>query len=449
MKKNDRQTIIALAKTVNYLFIAFVFAFFWIGYYNQNTDIQLFFRLGAVFSVIYLLCYHFLICTYDGFYVGTSKISELVYSHLLSIFLLDCGVFVIFWLMQGSMPALVPVVLFLLVKGVFAFGWAWLFDRLYFMNYTQRKAIVVYYDARDYERIRNLDSVSRKFKIERILHISNEIDAQILDQFNDMDAVFVRGLPANQRNDILKYCLQNGIEVFFWPKIGDVLISGAQKTHMFHVPVMHLQRYAPKYSYLFLKRALDILVSLVGIVLLSPLMLITMYAIRFYDGGPVLYKQIRLTKDAREFKILKFRSMRTDAEKDGVARLSTGSKDTRITPVGKVIRAIRFDELPQLFNILKGDMSLVGPRPERPEIASEYAKEMPEFQLRLQAKAGLTGYAQVYGKYNSLPYDKLQMDLLYLTNPSFLNDIRIMLATVKILFMKESTEGVSEGQVTA
>lgn len=138
-----------------------------------------------------------------------------------------------------------------------------------------------------------------------------------------------------------------------------------------------------------------------------------------------------------------------DAEKDGVARLSTGDKDDRITPVGHFIRKCRLDELPQLINILRGDMSIVGPRPERPEIAAQYEEELPEFALRLQAKAGLTGYAQVYGKYNTTPYDKLQMDLMYIANPSLVEDIKIMFATVKILFESESTEGVEQGHTTA
>ena len=138
-----------------------------------------------------------------------------------------------------------------------------------------------------------------------------------------------------------------------------------------------------------------------------------------------------------------------DAEKDGVARLSSGDKDDRITPVGKVIRACRLDELPQLINILKGDMSIVGPRPERPEIAAQYEEVIPAFSLRLQVKAGLTGYAQVYGKYNTEPHDKLQMDLMYINKMSVVEDLRLMFATVRILFMKESTVGVEEGQATA
>ena len=141
--------------------------------------------------------------------------------------------------------------------------------------------------------------------------------------------------------------------------------------------------------------------------------------------------------------------MRVDAEKDGVARLSAGDKDERITPVGRIIRACRMDELPQLFNILKGDMSIVGPRPERPEIAEQYYQALPDFRLRLQVKAGLTGYAQVYGKYNTSPREKLEFDLLYINHMSILTDLQLMFATVGILFKKESTEGVKVEQMTA
>lgn len=184
-------------------------------------------------------------------------------------------------------------------------------------------------------------------------------------------------------------------------------------------------------------------------IVLSPIFLVTAIAIKASDGGPVFYKQERLTKDGRRFFIHKFRSMRVDAEKDGVARLSTGEDDDRITPVGHITRKFRIDELPQLVDIFSGALSIVGPRPERPQIAEEYCRVMPEFNLRLQAKAGLTGYAQVYGKYNTTPYDKLQMDLMYIAHSSFWEDLRICFATVKILFMKDSTEGVAEGQTTA
>ena len=140
--------------------------------------------------------------------------------------------------------------------------------------------------------------------------------------------------------------------------------------------------------------------------------------------------------------------MRVDAEKDGVARLAADNDD-RITKVGRFIRATRLDELPQLINILKGEMSLIGPRPERPEIAQQYEEMLPEFALRLKVKAGLTGYAQVYGKYNTTPYDKLQMDLMYVADMSFFTDIKLIMLTVQVMFQKDSTEGVEKGNTTA
>ena len=176
-------------------------------------------------------------------------------------------------------------------------------------------------------------------------------------------------------------------------------------------------------------------------------MLITAILIKAYDGGPVFYKQVRLTKDGKLFKIIKFRSMRVDAEKGGVARLSTGDKDPRITPIGRFARTCRMDELPQLLNILNGSMSVVGPHPERPEIAAEYEKALPDFKLRLQVEAGLTGYAQVYGKYNTNPYEKLEFDLLYINQMNLLTDIELMQNTFCILFSRESMEGA--GSLTA
>jgi lipopolysaccharide/colanic/teichoic acid biosynthesis glycosyltransferase len=232
------------------------------------------------------------------------------------------------------------------------------------------------------------------------------------------------------------------------PKISDVILSGAEQLHMFDTPILLTREYSIKFEQRLVKRLIDIVCSLILIVLTSPLMLITAIAVKMCDGGPILYKQIRLTRDAKEFKILKFRSMRIDAEKDGVARLAKAG-DSRITPVGKIIRKVRFDELPQLFNIFVGDMSFIGPRPERPEIVEQYIKSMPEFAFRMKVKAGLAGYAQVYGKYNTTPYDKLKLDLCYIENYSIWLDIKLMLLTIKILFWPDSTEGVAEDQVTA
>ena len=217
---------------------------------------------------------------------------------------------------------------------------------------------------------------------------------------------------------------------------------------MFDTPLLLSRNNGLTIEQRVIKRVVDIILSVIALIPALPLMAVTALLIKIEDGGSIIYKQKRLTQDGREFYVYKFRSMREDAEKDGVARLA-GEHDDRITKVGRVIRAIRFDELPQLLNILKGDMSIVGPRPERPEIAAEYEKEIPEFAYRLKVKAGLTGYAQVYGKYNTTPYDKLKLDLFYIENYSFLLDIKLLFMTVKIFFQKEVSEGVDDNQKNA
>ena len=290
--------------------------------------------------------------------------------------------------------------------------------------------------------------MDRHFDIIGNVSIAECLKRGIDRTLQDAEVVFLCSIHSHERNQIVKYCVQENIVAYCVPRIGDVIMAGAEEKHLFHLPLLAVQRYNPTPEYLFFKRFFDIVLSLTAIVILSPLMLILALIIRA-DGGTAFYRQKRLTKDGRIFEVLKFRSMRMDAEKDGVARLSTGDKDDRITKVGHFIRACRMDELPQLFNILKGDMSIVGPRPERPEIAAQYERELPEFRLRLQCKCGLTGLAQYAGKYNSTPYDKLLMDLMYIAKPSLVEDFKICLATVKILFQKESTEGVEEGSVTA
>ena len=291
------------------------------------------------------------------------------------------------------------------------------------------------------------DNLEKKYNVKITLDIQKCL--KNMEVLRQMDVVFLGGIHSHERNKILKYCVEHDIDVFVLPRVGDLMMDAARPTHMFHLSVLKVGRSMASPEYLFVKRAMDIVLSLIALLISSPIFLIISAAIKATDGGPVFYKQCRLTKDGKRFDIIKFRSMKVDAEKDGVARLSTGETDDRITPVGRVIRKFRLDELPQLINILKGDLSICGPRPERPEIAAQYCETLPEFALRLQVKAGLTGYAQVYGKYNTSPYDKLQMDLMYIAHQGILEDLKLMLATVKVLFIPESTEGITEGETTA
>ena len=272
-------------------------------------------------------------------------------------------------------------------------------------------------------------------------------EEKIKEKIDEYPSVILGDIPAHERNIFLKYCFEQNIRCYSIPKISDILLRNADSIHLFDTTLMLSRNRGLTAEQEFAKRAMDIVFSLIGLVIASPFMLVIAILIKAYDGGPVFYKQDRLTKDGRVFQILKFRSMKMQSEKKG-ARLAM-KDDDRITPVGRVLRQIHFDELPQIFNILKGDMSLVGPRPERPEIARQYLEEIPEFNYRLKVKAGLTGYAQVYGKYNTTPYDKLKLDLTYIETYSFVQDIKLLMLTFKILFQKENTEGVESWQVTA
>ena len=259
--------------------------------------------------------------------------------------------------------------------------------------------------------------------------------------------MILHDLSASLRNHLMKYCYEHSIRVYVTPKLYDILIRGADEMNLFDTPFLLMRNRGLTTFQAFTKRCMDLLISFACLLLTWPLMLLIALILKCFEQGPVFYKQTRLTLNGKEFQILKFRSMYPDAEKDAVRLMS--KMDDRITPIGKVLRRTHLDELPQLFNIIKGEMSFVGPRPERPEIASVYMTQIPEFSYRLKMKAGLTGYAQVYGKYNSTPYDKLKLDLMYIQNYSVLLDIRLLLLTGKTLFIPDHAEGISSEFQTA
>lgn len=422
------------------------FAWGWFHYYAEHMALPFYDRGNWVVVALYAVLYMIFGRVYGGFWISLNRISESVYSQALAVMMTSGIMYVVTVLLERQLPNIWPVLAAFAVQLVLSGMWSMAAHVAYYILFPATKTIIVYDERQGMEKLIQDYGFEKKFTVIKTLTVEQCIGN--IDLLHNAQTVFVSGVHSHERNIILKYCVEHGIMMYLVPRIGDVLMSGAQQMHMFHLPMLRVGRYNPSPWHTIAKRTFDIVSAGALFLVISPLMLITAIAIKT-DGGPVFYKQRRLTQDGKEFDVLKFRSMRVDAEKDGVARLSTGDKDDRITKVGHFIRKVRIDELPQLLNIIGGSMSVVGPRPERPEIASQYVKEMPEFSLRLQAKAGLTGYAQVYGKYNTTPYDKLQMDLMYISNPSFWEDLRIIFATIKILFVPESTEGVAEGQKTA
>lgn len=447
MTKFKHDLMLRFVKVADAILVTIPFALCWMLYYADRVASPYYAKGNYLIIALYFILYVIVGRVYDAFWMSSQRISEIIYGQVLAAAVCDLIMYLVIWLLSKQLPNLLPGLAALGVQILLATVWAVSANHWYFRTFPPRPTAIIYDERHGMQKLINEYGLEKKYDVQITASVAECIDD--LDLLVNIKTVFLSGIHSHERNIILKYCIANGINVFVIPRIGDTIMSGAIPTHMFHLPMLRVGRYMATPEYLFMKRTMDIVLSLIALVITSPIMLITALAIKLTDGGPVFYKQVRLTKNAKPFNILKFRSMRVDAEKDGVARLSTGDKDDRVTPVGRVIRKYRIDELPQLLNIFVGTLSFCGPRPERPSIHQTYCEQMPEFALRLQAKAGLTGYAQVYGKYNTTPYDKLQMDLMYIAHPSLVEDLKIILATIKILFVPESTEGVKEGQVTA
>ncbi len=426
------------------------FSWLWFEYYFARLFIPFVTRGNIAVIGIFVVVYASFAKLYGGFDLQTSRTSELVYSHVIASVMTGIVMFVILWLLIRYMPQIQPMLYGIVLWCVTAVLWSKPANLICNSVYPPARTVIIYDNIVAFRKGEQITKkVSWRFRVVGKIDVSegNDTVFAYLDRKHP-EAVMLCGIHSSQRNDILKVCIERGIMVYIRPNIGDYIVNSSKDLQMASLPVMLCQRANPSPLFLLAKRVFDIIFSLAILIVFSPVLLITSLLIHFYDGGPVLYSQVRLTKDRKEFRIYKFRSMKVNAESDGVARLASQG-DSRITPVGKFIRATRIDELPQMLNILKGDMSVVGPRPERPEITARYEKGMPEFTLRLQVKAGLTGYAQVHGKYNTSPYDKLQMDLMYIAKQSIATDFQIILETVKVVFMPESTEGIGEGETDA
>lgn len=441
-----------LLKLVHLALSVALFYIFWLLFrYHTLWGINKYgFRYNYFIAFGYGMLLYWFNRIYNAYILGYMRIRALAFGQFLSQLFSLALVYLLVsvgWNQFRAPWIFLPMLALQLVLDIV---WSYFGTAYYFKLTPRRKTLLIYRNRLDRIRFGNMGGKPT----ERLYQITDEL--QYDGSFSDLeehlagyDAVFVAGVNSRCRNGILKYCKMNSIPGFFLPHVGDTIMREAQHVKSFDSPVLYVNRTVLNPEFAIIKRAFDIVSSAIALILLSPVMLITALAIHFYDGGPAFYKQTRLTKNGKEFKIVKFRSMRVDAEKDGVARLSTGENDDRITPIGRFIRKCRIDEIPQLWNIFKGEMSVVGPRPERPELTEAYAEVMPDFKLRLQVKAGLTGYAQVYGKYNTDPYEKLEFDLLYINSMNILTDLQLCFATFGILFKSESTTGIKDGKTTA
>ena len=369
---------------------------------------------------------------------------DLIMGQIISICLVNAITYLQLCLIANGILPLTPMLALTAADIVIAIVLILLYTSLYHRLYAPHDMLLIYGHRRGVELKIKMDARKDKYNISGLISSDEGYD-KIIREIPKYDAVVINDVPAQLRNDLLKYCYRYRVRTYVSPKLTDIMLRGARNITLFDTPLLLVKGTGLTPAERVTKRAMDILISAIVLLILSPLMLLIAAAIKLEDGGPVFFRQKRLTRNGREFDILKFRSMVVDAEKYAGAVLATDN-DPRITRVGRIIRPFRLDELPQLINILKGDMSIVGPRPERKVIADEYCKDIPEFAYRLKVRGGLTGYAQIYGKYNTSAYDKLRLDLMYIENYSLLLDIKLMILTIRILFSKESTEGVDKAK---
>lgn len=450
MKNYDpyKKTILFIVSLINILLMTAIFAFVWYLHYHSMMYSVKFYRNGNyLITALYAIVLLFFSNMYGGLKIGQLRKAEVMLSQYLSLFLTNVVIYFVISLLSFRLVNPAMLLLMMVVEMFVSSFVNYIIINIYNRVFPPWKILLIYGNRPADNLVNKVETRRDKYAIYDAVNIYDGMGA-VANKIKDFQAVIIGDISAVERNDILKYCYANKVRAYVVPKISDIILMGTDRIHVFDTPFMLSKGYTLSVDQLFAKRLLDILLVLPVIVIASPVMALAAVCIWLYDRGPVFYKQVRVTKHDKKFKIYKFRSMVVNAESDGLAKLAK-ENDDRITPVGRFIRATRIDELPQLFNILKGDMSFVGPRPERPEIIEEYCKEIPEFRFRTRVKAGLTGYAQVYGKYNTTPYDKLKLDLLYISSYSMWTDIKLILMTVKTMLKKEATEGVDDTWITA
>ncbi len=423
-----------------------IFSFVWFTRYATRMDQQYWFWGDYAIIGIYALILILLTKIFGGFKIGYLKTTDVVLSQVLAIILSNIVAYLQVTLVVRVYTDILTIVKVTLLDLAIMIPWTIIVRMILTKIYPPRQMIVVYGEYSPKDLISKINNREDKYNICASINISAGIE-RIKSEMLHYEAVVICDVPSQIRNVLLKHCFKHSIRTYVTPKISDIMIRGGDSIHLFDTPLLLSRNHGLNIEQMFLKRLMDIVFSILALVILSPFMLLSALAIKLYDRGPVFYRQDRLTINGKVFRILKFRSMCVESEVHG-AQLAK-KDDDRITPIGKLLRATHFDEIPQILNILKGDMSFVGPRPERPEIASEYEESIKEFGFRLKVKAGLTGYAQVYGKYNTTPYDKLKLDMTYIINYSFWLDIKLIVMTFKIVFQKESAEGVAQDQKTA
>lgn len=442
----EKKTITNTAKFIISVWNIGLFSLVWIGFYNDYTFDKYWLAGEIVSCIIYAIIYLAMCNVYKAFRIASTNVGEIVFAQIISYGIADLILYVECCLINNHAVNILPGLGIVILQGTGTAGIV-LSTKRYFVNHVQpKKTLIIYginrteFDANKFAE-RLLDKYHHLFAIECML-CENESSDIIHNKIIKAHTVILFEISNERRSELLKICGEEHKRFYFTPEIEDLICQGSSYKHLLDTPLMKYDYHYEDHLEYGLKRGFDVVLSFVMLVVFSPIMLITALAIKLEDHGTVFFLQERCTKGGEIFRMIKFRSMVIDAEKQGA--MPCVGKDPRITKVGNVIRKYRIDELPQFINILKGEMSIVGPRPERVEHVRQYTAEMPEFAYRLRVKGGLTGYAQIFGKYNTSAYDKLRLDLMYIENQSIIVDLKIIMLTFRTMFQRESTEGFSD-----
>ena len=432
-----RNTIMFFLKATVILMLSTSFFGVWQNWYRD----ALFGKRGNyVVAFVYVAALLVFGSVYDAFKVGIYRMHELSYSLSLAALFTNFFTYLILCLIARRMMNPLGMILLLVAQVVIIILMMYLMSHVYFSLYKARRVLAIFEHGNQNDIIKKVQIIRERFQLTKGITTDRGLEA-IKREVDGYDTVLICDFDPTMKSEVLKYCYAKNKRIYLLPSSADTILNGSYQVQVFDTPVLFLHNGGLSMEQRIIKRIFDILLSLLGIIVLSPIMLITAIAIKLTSKGPIIFRQKRITRDQKEFCIYKFRSMKVS---DTNEVKKTTVDDDRVTVVGKIIRPLRIDETPQLFNILFGDMSIVGPRPEMKELVDDYSAKLPEFNLRHKVKAGLTGYAQIYGKYNTTPQNKLNMDLYYIEHYSLLEDVKLIAMTLKILFLRESTEGFSE-----
>lgn len=439
--KNALRRVEAL---VEVLILTYAYMLVW-KYSYRPFGINPYYGFGKyVIAIIYALLLIVIFTYCDSLRFGYLKLSDVIISQYIAILLVNLISYFQLSLLATVLLNVAPMLLLTLIEFFIVFLCCYIYSVIYHNFNVPRRMVMIYGGSNAVTLKFKMETRPDKYKISGLISVDEGMD-KIYKEILNYDAVVINDVSPQIRNDLLKFCYTREMRTYVVPKITDIILKGAEDITLFDTPLLLVRGKGLVLSQRVTKRAMDILFSLLVMIVAVPISIVTAIAILIEDGWPIFYTQERVTQDGHIFRILKFRSMIKNAEAEGHSIPATG-RDPRITKVGRVIRACRIDELPQIINILKGDMSWVGPRPERIEHVEKYTEEIPEFVFRMKVKGGLTGYAQVYGKYNTSAYDKLRLDLMYIENYSIILDLKIMVMTLRVMFKPEATEGFEKNE---